>query len=613
MRVSGLVVTLVVALATLTGLAAGVALYAWLDREQPGQSLQQRTSISESMRQPVTVSSTVAQERLPNDIDSSLHSHSVLDTTKYSTDFAQSASLYLLLAQAEVDDLNSFIDESFSISPRNQRIAALSIIFGRFASIDPDEALARALELKPLTSDERSNLVRSIFNEWTVGNLNAAAAAIRNLPQEYKLSAAEAVIWRSDFLPTDKRIQLARQFGLSEAWITGTVASIRSDASKDDPKRSFYDHIRDTTETPERNIELADIAEHWFEIEGAEVLSEIHESLDNRHTRNFIIRNLIWRGIGTEAATPTSILNVVTGFSNQQDAKQAVEVAFRAWSRFDPKESFETSLEFSDQFVSHDLRSSLLQFWASTDAEGLLDEASSLPRTFRNTAIIEALGRISHDTPATAIQYARNLDTYGLRRQASEEIIREWSAVDAKSAFEWLMNDSFNDDARSEYSIWRRAFSSYLDQDFNSAERYAEKYQGELKNQFIEAVARHLVESDLERAIEYVPRVRESMRWSIHFDIGQEMAKARPIEALAYGENLHKERHDQYYGRLLSRWARRDFFSLHENIHRVPSAYQGHAARALLHVNGSTDYLSAPQVRALETIVAAHPIVPSGE
>ena len=81
--------------------------------------------------------------------------------------------------------------------------------------------------------------------------------------------------------------------------------------------------------------------------------------------------------------------------------------------------------------------------------------------------------------------------------------------VDAKSAFEWLMNDGFNSDAEPEYSNLVTAFSSYLDQDFESAQRYAEAHQGASKHKLIEGIVRYLIDTDPDRAIEYLPKVRK--------------------------------------------------------------------------------------------------------
>ena len=614
MRVSRSVLITCVALALGAGFAAGITVHFWLDREQPPQSLALPSPSREPTEESDIDPQPIALEAHSSDLDPNLRVQSVLDSTKLVSDFDQSASLYALLARADVSDLEGYINESLSIASQNQRVAALSIIFGRYAAIDPRKALDRVLTLVEVKSQEKSNLVRAIFNEWTLSDLEAAVAAIEGLPEQFRFSAASAMMWRSDFLSVDQRIQLAQQIGPNDTWIANTVATIRSEASNVDPRRSFYEHVRDPIQTQERNIELHTILLNWIESEGAAILSEVNESLDNPNTRKPVLSSLIWNAISTKLVTPSSVLAVVSEFPNTQDAKQATENAFRSWSYLDPRASFEASLDFGDQLITHEFRSSLLQSWAAKDADGLLTEASLLPHEYRNTAVIKALGQMSRSTPEAAIRSARNLDTLGLRIQARDEIVREWSSVDGKSAFEWLMNDGFNRDAEPDYSIWSRAFSSYLDQDFESAQRYAESYQGELKDRLIERIGWYLAESDPDRAIEYLPKMRRvSQRMKLRFAIGLEMAETRPIEALEFGATV-KELQDQYYERLLGRWANRDFFALHANIQRVPIAYQGHAARYSLRINEESNYLNARDVRALEAIVAsAPPIVPRGE
>lgn len=585
------------------GAAVGISAYAWLVEQRQSQSPASLASLTTTKLETRAVATTRPSAPASSDIDAYLFVQSVLDSTKLESDFDQSVSMYLLLARADEGDLERYINESFSISSRNQRVAALSIIFGRYAVVDPRKAVDRALALNQVTMQEKSNLVRSIFNEWTVGDIDAATLAIENLPQQFRFSAASAVMWRTDFLSVEQRIQLAEQIGPNDAWIANTVAAIRSEASKTDPRLSFYDHIRDTSQTQERNVELLRIVRHWFEQEGPAVLSEIQVSLDNPNTRNFVLTNLIWNAIGSKTASPAAILSVVSEFPNRKDAKQATEHVFRSWSILDPKESFEASFEFDDQLVTHDFRSSLLQAWAAKDADELLTEASSLPREYRNTAVVNALGRIARATPDEAVRYARNLDTRHLRLLARDEIIRQWSSVDAKSAFEWLMNDGFSTDEQDVNSIWRSAFSAYLNQDFESAQKHANQYQGELKHQFVASVARHLIKSDLDLAIDYVQEMDKESQIEMQIEIGEELVQLDPGDALAYAETIEEQHRDHYYDLVINTWAFTDFFSLHQNIQRIPRKYRAYAAKYLLRINERKSHLNDRQIRELEDMV----------
>ena len=291
-----------VAFALVIGFAAGVTIDSWLDRGHP---VQVPTLVAPSIDPTIDskiVPQRIAPEEHTSGLDLTPRVESVLDSTKLASDFDQSRSLYNLLAHADASDLERYISESTSISSRNQRVAALSIIYSRYAAVDPRTALDRALVLDEINLHEKSNLVRSIFNEWTLSDLEAAATAVEDLPEQFKFSAASAMMWRSDFLSVDQRIQLAEWIGPHDTWIANTIANIRSEASKVDPRRSFYEHIRDPTQSQDRNIELHTILLHWIELEGAAILSEIHASLDNPNTRKPVLSSLIWNAISTKTS-----------------------------------------------------------------------------------------------------------------------------------------------------------------------------------------------------------------------------------------------------------------------------------------------------------------------
>ena len=66
------------------------------------------------------------------------------DTLAFETDFDQTVALYTLLERADEEVVVDLIQEADSISPPSQRVAALSIIFSKYATIDPYRALEHA-------------------------------------------------------------------------------------------------------------------------------------------------------------------------------------------------------------------------------------------------------------------------------------------------------------------------------------------------------------------------------------------------------------------------------------------------------------------------------------
>ena len=611
MRSSGSFLIAVVAGVLVGGFVAGLSVYLWLDGEPVDQLPRESTSVGTSSQERNSTSPRITREVRSEVIDSHLLVRSVHESTVLDSDFDQSVSLYLLLAKADAHDLERYIGESLTISSRNQRVAALSIIFGRYAALDPYEAIEQALALDQLSMQERSNLVRSIFNEWTVGDLDAAVAAIEELPDPYKFAAASAVMWRSDFLSPEQRIQLAQQIGPNEDWIANTVASIRSDASKVDPRSAFYDSIRDNTTNSQAHYrELLGIVRHWFELEGVEILPEINDSLDNRNLRRSVLSALIWNAIATDTATPNEVLDIVAEFSNPRDAKESIQHVFRSWINMDPEQSFEASFDFGNEFIDLDFRRSLLQMWAAKDANGLLDEATSLRREYQDIAVVTALGQLSRRSPDEAIRIARRLDARELRTQARDEIVKQWSSVNAKAAFEWMIDEGLSVGDESDSSILHQVFSAYLSQDFDSAQNFVGDYEGEVKAQLVEVVARRLIHSDLDRGIDYVSNVTdEDSRAELQSNIGRQLIEVDPREALRYAERVDQRHRRDYYSSILWRWAYEDYASLYENLERVPREYRSIAAEALLRRGSGAEQLSEREIQKLKSMASVEELV----
>ncbi|MCY4094576.1 MAG: hypothetical protein OXG05_05535 [Gammaproteobacteria bacterium] len=584
------------------GVIAGTAVYFWANAVERSESTNVLQSSAESTFISVDDLPKITQAVSSVELDPNRRIQSISESIALNSQFDRSASLYLLLARANKGDIHRYISESFSISSSKQRSSALSIIFGRYAALDPYEALDQVQIHDQLTSADRYFLIRSIFSEWAVSDLEAAVEAINTVPESYQGHAATAVIQRTDALPTDQRIQLAQDMGLGEQWVANTVSAIRSEAAKVDPRLAFYDRIRASAYTQQSMSELYTIARHWVELEGAEVLPEIYDSIDNRNMKRSLLHSLIWTAILTGNAAPIEVMHVVSEFPNRQDAKESMEQLFETWSQRDPKQSFEHSFEFGDQFINREFRKRLLLRWAARDAEGLLTEASFLPRDYQDVAVVSALGRMSTTSPEEAVEIARSLDRPELKRHARDEIVKHWSYRNARDALDWLVNDGFNIDDQNETSIFTQTLSVYLNQDFESAEEFVSDYQGVLKDQFIETVARHLVEIDVEQAIDYLPNVNKDHRNSLRLDIGRQLVEVDPLKALSFGKTVEQSKRDHYYDTVLEAWSQNNFFALHENLQRVPAEYRKYAAEDILSANEGENALSEREIQKLEEI-----------
>lgn len=551
------------------------------------------------------VASAPSPQKHTENVDSHDSVQSLKDISTQGSSFDQDLSLLLLLARADINDLDTYILQSDEISSNNQRIAILSYVFRRYAAIDPLKAIERVQTLNQMAESEQVELVYSIFEEWTASDLDGAVAAIHELPQAVKEIGASAMMRHSDHLPVDQRIELARAIGPNDVWIEFAIDRIRSEAFKDDPRKAYYDVVRNGSTVRERTHELSEIGEYWIKSAGVTILREIYDSIDNANARHNVLNDLIWHAIRNDFATPTSVLHVVSEIPKSQEARHAIKTVFQAWASVDPKASFDASLEFNDQSITDRVRREILFTWASRDAASLYEEALSFPRQFQHAAITNALVQISNDSPQSAIQRAQDLDSRALRTSARDAIVRGWRNHDAKAAFEWLMNNELDVVDQSDSSLWQDTFTHYLEQDFPAARAYSDLYEGEFRGEFIEATAEHLLHSDIDLAIDYIRSVDLEMSEMLLSQIAYSLTEHNGIEALSFGESVVEEQQDTFYQNLVYGWSHYDFVGLFENIHRVPPEYQSLAASRLIHINSQHHHLSAKELKKLESMVSS--------
>ena len=538
-------------------------------------------------------------------LDSDLRVHTIHDISKLESNFDQDLSLLLLLSRADVEELEEYIGQIDEFPSTNQQIAVLSVIFGRYAAIDPQRAIDRVLELDELTEKGKEEIVSSIFDEWTLTNLDAAVAALHELPQAIKEIGLSAMMWRIDHLSPDQRIELAQALGPRDDWIDYTIRSIRSELIYDNPRATYFDLLRDPSSINERTVELAEIGEQLVAAEGVAALREIYDSLESPNGRHNVLSGVIRRTIREEIASPSSVLHVVSALPRAQEARNATETVLRSWTYLDPKAAFDAALELDDRSVSDRSRRELLFTWASRDAASLYDEALSFPRKFQNDAITRALAQISRESPQKAIRLAQDLDSLEHRTSARGAIVFGWSHNDAKAAFEWLTNDALDIGEQADKSLWRNTFSSYLGQDYPNARAYVDQYEGELRDQLVEATADHLLNSDIDSAIDYIKSVDLEISEALLRNIAYSLAEYNGIKALGFGESIAQNQQDTYYQNLVEIWVYHDFVGLFENIHRVPPKYQSLAVTRLLNINAQDHYLSDREVEKLESLISS--------
>ena len=132
------------------------------------------------------------------------------DIEDHSSAFNRNVSLYTTLANADEQVLRELLSVSLDIEQRSVRNETLFAIASRFALINPQGGLELVNDA-PVHA--RTPMLKGIFTEWCVDDLDSAIAAATNLNRDARLTAIDSIASVRDDLSEERLRGIAIELG----------------------------------------------------------------------------------------------------------------------------------------------------------------------------------------------------------------------------------------------------------------------------------------------------------------------------------------------------------------------------------------------------------------
>ncbi|MEM6576730.1 MAG: hypothetical protein AAF736_20830, partial [Pseudomonadota bacterium] len=162
---------------------------------------------------PAAASVSQAPPPVPAACASAYEGMTPVDLLALPTDFEQTAALYAMAQQADVETLKGHINDTLSIAVAGERAAALSILFSRFADLDPADSLAHYNELN---LQGQSGILFPMFSGWAKNDLTAAIERAKTVTNPADRRTADRAILRANAsAPAEELEWIASQLGRS--------------------------------------------------------------------------------------------------------------------------------------------------------------------------------------------------------------------------------------------------------------------------------------------------------------------------------------------------------------------------------------------------------------
>lgn len=590
---------LVSGVSALVGAALCAAVFIWFMKPEP--TIQEyRPQIDSSPTEKFVTRITPKAEpvaRAPASKGAFENVRTLADTMAFESDFDQTIAIHLLLANADEGLVLDLLEEAETISPPSQKEAAFSIIFSKYAALDPSRALAKAEGL-PQRLHRRA--LMNIFHEWARNDLESAIDAAESLEDNYRQTAGYVILTSRDDLAPSRRAEIAEQFNQQQQ-LARLNQQVWLERALENP-RSAWQEILDSTDPEEQTWGARiSVAHEWIRKEGIAVLDEMLASLTNTRDTQRLLSSLIPSLV---QADPQRTLDFISQLPNAQETTNLRRQAFYAWSRQDPKAAAE-SLQEMDFHQKGQVMETVLAQWAHKDSRGLLEASNSMPQSWIDAAKRHAITQLSRSSRQEAISYLGDISNSRERQQVENTLASQWAEEDPSAALQWYLSLDRNNVNEQRHHT-RYIMMTAANRDPTSALQLAAKYSGDWGSTMIRGVFHTLVAADPQQALQYLPSVNQEQKKVAIEEIGIAVARDDLMGAFQLGNILNKTEQFEFGKTLIERslyWnGNRDVFL--SNFNDLPSReLKAHGAVQMLRQNEYEKFLSSDDRQKLIAVL----------
>ena len=548
-----------VVLAFVVGAAAAYAWFAFA----PGAAAIVARGDANTARQPVSDSQAAKAEQ-------SREYTTLAEITALASDFEQTAALYALLRTADEATLERLLEDAEGLRPRRERLAAKSIIYARYAELDPLAAVERVLAQER----DKHEMLDRVFMAWGKHDLEAALAHAQTIQGPLRQPAASAALAVSEHLDPARREALAAAFSLQD------TLPLMEDF-EGDPVVAWRDALA-IESAQARAQRLLQIGDAWVQQDPAAALAaalELPSSgmfggvvpyLIERWAEQDADDALAWVLAQPESRARAEMLGALAGGIAQRSPQEALalaetldgaarrqvaQAALQAWAQTDAPAAMSALEELDDIGLSNDARFSILAQWSTSDPRAAFAWALTQRSSMDNMHLaVLPLQRIAMDDPAEALRLAEELD--GMRKQAAlGSIVSTWADNDPEAAAAWL--ESADGDMPQALSAVAFAFAQRSPREaFEWVSTLPKKSQQVALHSLVSATASH----SPEQAVSLIATIRDAeLRTEATTTLVMGWAQNAPQDAAAWvGRNADAEQRPTLYHQVFHAWGFHD-------------------------------------------------------
>ena len=508
--------------------------------------------------------------------------------------FVRKTTLYSMLVRSDYGQLLKLLSRSSFIPNSTWQMEIQSAIFRRLTTIDPDRTLDLA---RKLSIEQRPKLIESVFQEWSILNLEGAVGAGTRLDFPNREIALNAIVQARFDLSENEQIEIGQRFGY-EKYVERQFDVTWAMELIDNPRSAWIAMTDDGLDVRFRLDSVVDIAQTWVRQDGSGVLSEMFET-DDGMIGHSALNLLIVRSLAR--ANPEEFFRQV---ATEPDSRSLRAEIVGVWAETDPVAALSgvsSLVEVSDR---PSMTRAIVRTWSETNPLELLNERTILPESMEIPAVSYAISAIAKKDPHEAVRLMDKLRAEGVNTwPVAEALAYAWSENDPNATLDWVISGS-NDDNPQFGRLVQISLTSLARVD---PERALELALNPASSTWPTGLDRDVIHEiahkDVDAAAKLLPRVSEESRPRAYISVGSRyIEQGHPDRALVLARQLRPSERDYYYLFTFDTWALTDPHQLLKAMEDIPSENaRVIAARSLIDRNKERHFFSEAEVKRVKT------------
>lgn len=486
--------------------------------------------------------------------------------------FSRATAFHSHLSNADVDFVASFVAQTHSIVPSTLRWEAQEAAIRRLAQLDPQKALREATNSD---SSVRNSLTSTVFQEWSVGDLDEAIDQASGLHEEDRRFALEGILLSRTDLSDSLLDDVIGRLGGAQTLADRQALSLAGEVI-DNPHKAWTEFL----------------AVHGGDVE---TLSSAQLAL-----LNHILDSWVDRGANGELANAFNL-----SLDGDGHTDSAIQMLLETWAQSDPSVALGATLGIEDEETRRSMQEAVVSAWVDIDPQAVLDGVALIPNELQDWSKKEALVAVSVTAPSEAVKRLSIISDSDTRSLAARDIATNWAKVNPEAAREWVHSDPEMKDLQ--WGLMYRVVMEVLKVDPEKAFGWAleepanEMRRGEGLEQWV--VNSLASQGKFEDAIKLAARARDidNQQWS-YIWIGNEFVQRGKIDAAwELLEKLPERMQGTYMTQVAANWVWAEPDTVMERLESLPSRQLKEiAAHSLFSENQMHHLFTNEQLRSLK-------------